>query len=44
MKSDPLKKGSKKKKKNKFLTISKTYLPLQSQQTGRYSTDVETSR
>ena len=31
----------KKKKKNKFLTISKSLLPLQSQQTGSRLTDVK---
>ncbi len=29
------------KKKNKFLTISKSLLPLQSQQTGSHLTDVK---
>ena len=31
----------KEKKKNKFLTISKSLLPLQSQQTGSHLTDVK---
>jgi hypothetical protein len=33
--------SKKKKKKNKFLTISKSLLPLQSQQTGSRLTDVK---
>ena len=33
--------NKKKKKKNKFLTISKSLLPLQSQQTGSRLTDVK---
>jgi hypothetical protein len=33
--------NKKKKKKNKFLTISKSLLPLQSQQTGSHLTDVK---
>ena len=36
--------NKKKKKKIKFLTISKSLLPLQSQQTGSHLTDVETGK
>jgi hypothetical protein len=36
--------NKKKKKEIKFLTISKSYLPLQSQQTGSHLTDVKTGK